>query len=652
MRGPVKPFKQARRSLLCFVNPWRLHWIGCVCLATSVGPHPLAAQEYGGKVVLENFQTKAPGPLDPVVVWKWTPEQMAAASQYSSRAIRENANTGNRFLEVTMEPSIPAALFTGPFDGFAVYSLGDGLLQPTADLVRFRVRVLQGICRLSVGSPTVYFGNSDVFARPVELEEGGGWATVEMPLNRDLVRNFRRAGFSLQATTVHYTRWIQEPMSLILVRPSVPVRIQIDDLELVSLGEGRSWPQFAANQVEKLTVVAGFEAPIDFSRAFTFTHFGSDYLASWNELNPHYNPPRLSVVALEPGEAGKALEIRHRGLEERSFTGIRGFAPPAANAVEFRIRVEHPGGLAQQSIDFLAYAAPAADRGDFPWESLSYPPPNPAGTGFDYDFSQQRLGVLSHAFYHARRSLPRGQWTTVVIPFSDFASAYGAGTLKSRHLGQELLRGEEVFAVGLTPSYRQRSAESRILIDSIAFVRTPGTPSSLRSFAQENWSYGPATPQPFDLWLEQWFSLDTLADLSLESTSWGKAADPDGDGLENFREHALGLSPLNPNAKPPVDGFLVEEAGIWYPSLRFRRDPAARDVRYVVRVGSTLDQWQAGHSYEGEQAFPGDGYTEETGREMDEAGYQWVTVRSTNPVGTADPPRGFLRLDVERVLAP
>ncbi|HUF61249.1 MAG TPA: hypothetical protein VMN36_04175 [Verrucomicrobiales bacterium] len=649
---PVKALEHARSSLLYFVKPSMPVWIAGACLMTGVGRDPLAAQEFSGKVVLENFQTKAPGPLEPIVVWKWTPEQTAAASTYSSRAIREDANTGNRYLEVSMEPDIPAALFTGPFDGFAVFSLGDGLLPPTADLVRFRVWVMQGVCSLSVGSPTVYFGNSDAFTRPVELEEGGDWVTVAMPLNRDLVRNFRRAGFSLQATTIHYSRWIQEPMSLILVRPGVPVRLGIDDVELVSLGEGRPWPQFAPTQVEKLSVIAGFEAPIDFSRAFTFTHFGSDYLASWNELDPHYDPPRLSVVAVEPDGTGKALEIRHRGVEERSFTGIRGFAPAAANAVEFRMRVEHPGGLAQQSIDFLAYAAPAAERGDFPWEALSYPPPDPVGNGFDYDFSQQRLGSLSHAFYHARRALPRGEWTTVIIPFSDFASAYGAGDLKSRHLGQELLRGEEIFAVGLTPSYRQRSAESRILIDSIAFVRTPGTPSSLRSFAQPNWSYGPATPQPFDLWLEQWFPLNTLADLSLEPTSWGRAADPDGDGLENFREHALGLSPLNPNAKPPVDGFLLEDDGIWYPALRFRRDPAARDVRYVVRVGSTLDRWQAGHSYEGEQVFPGAGLTEETGRETEDSGFEWLTVRSTNPVGAADPPRGFLRLDVERVVAP
>ncbi|NBD37289.1 MAG: hypothetical protein GVY10_01815 [Verrucomicrobia bacterium] len=48
-------------------------------------------------------------------------------------------------------------------------------------------------------------------------------------------------------------------------------------------------------------------------------------------------------------------------------------------------------------------------------------------------------------------------------------------------------------------------------------------------------------------WQEAWFSAAELADPALEATLWGNAADPDGDGLSNWFEYALGGNPLLPD---------------------------------------------------------------------------------------------------------
>lgn len=126
-------------------------------------------------------------------------------------------------------------------------------------------------------------------------------------------------------------------------------------------------------------------------------------------------------------------------------------------------------------------------------------------------------------------------------------------------------------------------------------------------------------------YLAEYFSTGELADEALSSA----AADPDGDGLGNLLEFALGLNPRVADAEgePLValtDGRLT---------ISYLRRLGALDLSYAVEVSDNLQTWQSGAPW-----------VEEVAVTPWSAEFELVTVRDATPV-TATHSR-FIRLRV------
>ena len=69
-------------------------------------------------------------------------------------------------------------------------------------------------------------------------------------------------------------------------------------------------------------------------------------------------------------------------------------------------------------------------------------------------------------------------------------------------------------------------------------------------------------------------------------------ADPDGDGLSNLVEYALGTDPLvNQPEEAPVIVW-IEENGLSYLGLEFRAQSDAANVSYQLEVSDNLKDWR------------------------------------------------------------
>jgi surface-anchored protein len=92
---------------------------------------------------------------------------------------------------------------------------------------------------------------------------------------------------------------------------------------------------------------------------------------------------------------------------------------------------------------------------------------------------------------------------------------------------------------------------------------------------------------------ENWISTNWLP--ATASSTNGPAADPDGDGISNALEYALGLNPnVASTAGLPMFSF-VSDAGQTYGALTFTRVKAATDIDYLPSVRSDLNSgtWTA-----------------------------------------------------------
>lgn len=383
--------------------------------------------------------------------WRWSPQEKDAAKEFSRVEILESESAegaNGRCLKVSVLKPLPSVtsfcrLWQTEFD----------YLPPDTTAVRMRVRVLSGKLTLTVGSATTYFANSDVWARPQVLEPGD-WRTIEFSLVSDLQRNFRRAVFSAESPVIHYTRWIQEPLDVMLGADSQG-ELLIDDIELVRSGEGSGYPEFDPAKIHPV-------ASADLARAFTFATDDKEFNLA---RTPGKEALRKPAVLRPPAAAGEPLEATQRGLEEMSFIGVPISCPEGANALRVTMKAAHQGRFADLVVDFLAMVAPG---GVFPWSKQAA---QGEKAGFDFCLSPASTKGIPWGFYHARRLVPNGQEVTLVIPFSDFVCAYGSGELRERHQAQQPLRPGEVVAVALVSPFRQGSAETFFTIKSIEAVK-------------------------------------------------------------------------------------------------------------------------------------------------------------------------------------
>ena len=468
-----------------------LHAILAVVLALSSSAGAEAPKALGS---LEDFSSTPLGAFQKGILdsYRWTEEFRQQARAWSKLEIV--AEETGKALRVRVDDS---RAFTG--DAKSLLRLAP-FFPPEADAVRLRVKVLSGRASLYVGGPTAYYGNSDVFTEPVTVraENHPRWIEVLCRLNHPTWRNFRRSGFSTDATRNYYNRWAQEPLGVFLAADSLG-ELLIERIDVVTLGEGKPFPTFSQEQVLTVQSIATFEDERR-DQAFTLYMAASEtewFEESWRRTKPlRFEPMQLKVA--ETGMDGQhSLECHGRTAEEVHCAGVRTEGAPDANAISATVRVDAPaqkdtliGAGRVVPIDLLVFVAP--NDAPFPWHRFAASAKLQASgeNGFDYNFTHRVIAPFTDvhfAIYQTRRYLKPGEWTRLVLPIADFTCIYGNGSMREGFLKHKLLRSEEVIAVAwLNPWCRvgRRDEPVTTHIDSLAFVRVPGKLEDHRSFWQ------------------------------------------------------------------------------------------------------------------------------------------------------------------------
>lgn len=428
---------------------------------------PLHAQEIRRIQLLRDFDDGQTGGLNPIQFWRWTDAEKKAAETFSRFELLSDPDRPGKVFQASIQQNLPKTA-----DFYPLIPLVD-YLPPEAEAVRMRVKVVAGQFELTAGSPTVYFGNSDAYTRTQVLEPGD-WRTIEFSLIRDLWRNYRRPIFSRESPLIYYTRWVQEPMRIMVSSQSWG-ELWIDDVELTGRGEGKPFPVFPKEAVESRQVM-------DLAQAFTFA-------TDSREFDLSYTPGKEAVrkPAVLRHEGG-VLHATLRGVEEMSFIGIPAAVPAEANAFRLALTLENEiVGERGNVIDVVALIAP---KGQFPWDQFR-PTPEQRATGkvgFDYCLSPERTEGTSWGFYHARRPVPNRARTEWVIPFADFICAFGSGEVRGRHQKQQPLVAGEIVAVALLTPFGQGRVETAYAIEKVEAVTVRGNESEWVSYPQADLS--------------------------------------------------------------------------------------------------------------------------------------------------------------------
>ncbi len=126
----------------------------------------------------------------------------------------------------------------------------------------------------------------------------------------------------------------------------------------------------------------------------------------------------------------------------------------------------------------------------------------------------------------------------------------------------------------------------------------------------------------------QWVADHFFGDDLDESVS-GMEADPDGDGIENLLEYALGSDPRQPSVFDLPVQSVVNVEGEDYLTLSFARPEGTAGLDYAVEGSSDLVDWNPGPVEMSSNV---------------EDGLEVVTYRDSVPVSGGE--RRFLRLSV------
>ena len=430
-------------------------------------------------------------PAKSVVDWQWTKEQKLQADQFSRMELIRDPS-GAMLWTLKVSPVIP---FVRPY--LELLNLGVKYFPPEADAIRMKVKAIAGRMIIGFGGPTAYFGDSDVFFRPISVDaraDGPEWRTVEFSFHYGLLRNFRRAGASRQAPWIYYARWAQEPTGFYIYKGSAG-EIQIKDLEIVTHNISRPFPVLSAADFEPVTTLTDFQSATTTRRVFTALLGENDkeFDLSWNQPKPMSHPP-LEILITNDSSAGVVVRAHGRFLEEMSAVGVQLSNSKTGNGLRFRIKTETAvtnqlvPAAAGQPLDFLIYAS--THPGTFDWAQFSPLPELRRGPGRGYDYNltdakQKSLSNLSMAVYHARRFVPPGQWCDTVIPLADFLCIDGRGDMLSC-LQQQLPPNPQqlIAAVLLAPWPRQGRGETTIKIQDLTLVQLKRDLGAVRSYFQ------------------------------------------------------------------------------------------------------------------------------------------------------------------------
>ena len=138
---------------------------------------------------------------------------------------------------------------------------------------------------------------------------------------------------------------------------------------------------------------------------------------------------------------------------------------------------------------------------------------------------------------------------------------------------------------------------------------------------------------PYANWRETHFS-GASANPAKEATIWGNNADPDGDGIPNLLEYALGLDPLRPNLAglPQIAAMTNPADGQNYLTMTYSLPAAVSDVTVIPEISSDLTTWRSGA-----------GALEVVG-DTTAAGVRTIIVRDIQPLTQVQ--KHFMRLHV------
>jgi hypothetical protein len=150
-----------------------------------------------------------------------------------------------------------------------------------------------------------------------------------------------------------------------------------------------------------------------------------------------------------------------------------------------------------------------------------------------------------------------------------------------------------------------------------------------RASLAQNGSPGTLPGLSFAMWQAAYFTSAQINDANVS----GRNADPDGDGLSNFLEHAHGLDPWRPDAGEAL-AITLENDGAAGPflTLRYRQNAGANGFQFHVDTAGDLPAWSL------------DGAISIGGAVTNNDGTETRTLRDTIAPGDAD--KRFIRLRV------